>query len=188
MAATRRMTCLLSGTRTHFGTAGAAVMMVDPHGRRYRPSTVQDLHDAARIVQTLDNVHFFQRPMVCCDIADNLEMDLNTVYACCAGTSKHVGTSVSDPSHMPALVEMIHMIAGGEEAWRARPFISNSNCFVVPPMKFRHRKLPDHGGLYPHGHAGPAALGRAGRAPRRRRRWRPAWCRRWPNAWRGLSM
>ena len=28
------------------------------------------------------------------------------------------------------------MIAGGEDAWRARPFMSNSNCFVVPPMKF----------------------------------------------------
>jgi trimethylamine--corrinoid protein Co-methyltransferase len=33
-------------------------------------------------------------------------------------------------------MEMIHTIAGGEDAWRARPFISNSNCFVVPPMKF----------------------------------------------------
>jgi trimethylamine--corrinoid protein Co-methyltransferase len=28
------------------------------------------------------------------------------------------------------------MIAGGAEKWRERPFISNSNCFVVPPMKF----------------------------------------------------
>jgi trimethylamine--corrinoid protein Co-methyltransferase len=28
------------------------------------------------------------------------------------------------------------MIAGGEDKWRARPFVSNSNCFVVPPMKF----------------------------------------------------
>jgi trimethylamine--corrinoid protein Co-methyltransferase len=27
-------------------------------------------------------------------------------------------------------------MAGGEAAWRARPFVSNSNCFVVPPMKF----------------------------------------------------
>jgi trimethylamine--corrinoid protein Co-methyltransferase len=35
----------------------------------------------------------------------------------------------------PAL-EMLHMIAGGEEKFRARPFVSNSNCFVVPPMKF----------------------------------------------------
>jgi trimethylamine--corrinoid protein Co-methyltransferase len=30
----------------------------------------------------------------------------------------------------------MHLIAGGEKAWRARPFVSNSNCFVVPPMKF----------------------------------------------------
>ena len=31
---------------------------------------------------------------------------------------------------------MLHMIAGSEAAWRERPFVSNSNCFVVPPMKF----------------------------------------------------
>ena len=28
------------------------------------------------------------------------------------------------------------MIAGGEKQWRERPFVSQSNCFVVPPMKF----------------------------------------------------
>ena len=37
---------------------------------------------------------------------------------------------------MPGALEMIYQLAGGEEAFRARPFISNSNCFVVPPMKF----------------------------------------------------
>jgi trimethylamine--corrinoid protein Co-methyltransferase len=31
---------------------------------------------------------------------------------------------------------MIYTVAGGEEKWRERPFVSNSNCFVVPPMKF----------------------------------------------------
>jgi trimethylamine--corrinoid protein Co-methyltransferase len=31
---------------------------------------------------------------------------------------------------------MLHTIAGGEDKWRARPFVSMSNCFVVPPMKF----------------------------------------------------
>ena len=34
------------------------------------------------------------------------------------------------------LVGVEHLIAGTETAWRARPFVSNSNCFVVPPMKF----------------------------------------------------
>ena len=126
----------LNGTRVHYGTAGAAVHMVDVHGRNYRESTVQDLHDAARIADTLDNIHFLQRPMVCRDIADNYEMDLNTLYACCAGTTKHVGTSFTEPSFVPGAFEMLHLIAGGEDKWRERPFVSNSNCFVVPPMKF----------------------------------------------------
>lgn len=126
----------LEGSRVHFGTAGAAVHVVDVEGRDYRESTVRDLHDAARIVQALDNVHFFQRAMVCRDITDNLEMDLNTLYASCAGTTKHVGTSFSDPAHIGPCFELLHLIAGGEAAWRERPFVSNSNCFVVPPMTF----------------------------------------------------
>lgn len=126
----------LEGTRVHYGTAGAAVHLVDVATREYRESTVQDLFDAARIAETLDNIHFFQRPMVCRDIADNYELDLNTIYACCAGTAKHVGTSFTQASHVPGCLDLLHMIAGGEAAWRARPFVSNSNCFVVPPMKF----------------------------------------------------
>ncbi|WP_299946232.1 trimethylamine methyltransferase family protein [uncultured Ruegeria sp.] len=126
----------LRGNRVHYGTAGAAVSMVDVHGQEYRDSTVQDLHDAARICEQLDNIHFVQRPMVCRDIPDNLEMDLNTIYAACSGTFKHIGTSFTEPSHVAPAIEMLHMIAGGEDKYRARPFVSNSNCFVVPPMKF----------------------------------------------------
>jgi len=126
----------LSGNRVHYGTAGAAVHVVDVHGRNYRESTVQDLHDAAKIVQQMDNIHFLQRPMVCRDIIDNREMDLNTIYGCCAGTTKHVGVSFTEPDFVDDALEMLHMIAGGEDKWRARPFVSNSNCFVVPPMKF----------------------------------------------------
>ena len=126
----------LSGTKVHYGTAGAAVHLVDVDGRTYRECGVQDLHDAARICDQLDNLHFVQRPMVCRDIPDNLEMDLNTIYACCAGTTKHVGVSFTEPSFVPHGLEMLHMIAGGEDKWRERPFVSNSNCFVVPPMKF----------------------------------------------------
>jgi trimethylamine--corrinoid protein Co-methyltransferase len=126
----------LSGQRVHYGTAGAAVSMVDVAGNDFRESTLQDLHDAARITDVLDNVHFLQRPMVARDILDNLEMDLNTIYATVSGTTKHIGTSFSDPSHVPDSLEMLYMLAGGEAEFRARPFMSNSNCFVVPPMKF----------------------------------------------------
>lgn len=126
----------ISGSKVYYGTAGAAVHMVDIDGNNYRESTIQDLHDAARIADTLDNVHYVQRPMVARDIVDNFEMDLNTVYATCAGTTKHVGTSIFEIDFVDGVFEFLHLLAGGEKAWRERPFVSASNCFVVPPMKF----------------------------------------------------
>lgn len=127
---------LLEGARVHYGTAGAAVHMVDVEKREYRESTLQDLYDAARIVDNLDNVHFFQRSMVPRDMVDPEDLDLNTLYACLAGTSKHVGTSFVAPEHARKALEMLHIVAGSEAAWRERPFVSLSNTFVVPPMKF----------------------------------------------------
>lgn len=126
----------LSGSKVHFGTAGAAVHVVDPVTLDYRDSTAQDLYDAARLTDNLDNIHFFQRAMVCRDVLDNKEMDINTLYASLAGTTKHVGTSFTEYSHMEDCFDVIYRVAGGEDKWRGRPFVSNSNCFVVPPMKF----------------------------------------------------
>jgi trimethylamine---corrinoid protein Co-methyltransferase len=124
------------GQRVYFGTAGAAVHMVDADTGDYRESTTRDLYDIARTVDALEHVHFFQRSVVCRDLADPFEMDFNTCYASVSGTAKHVGTSWGDPAHMAASIEMLHLIAGSEEAWRERPFVSQSNCFVVPPLRY----------------------------------------------------
>ncbi|MCZ8148849.1 MAG: trimethylamine methyltransferase family protein, partial [Roseomonas sp.] len=43
----------LTGTNVHFGTAGAAVHIVDPITLDYRESTAQDLYDGARLVDNL---------------------------------------------------------------------------------------------------------------------------------------
>jgi trimethylamine--corrinoid protein Co-methyltransferase len=122
--------------RVYYGTAGAAVHIVDLETRAYRESTLADLYDIARLVDSLDNIHFFQRSIVARDMEDPRDLDLNTCYASVKGTSKHVGTSFVQPEHVEEALAMLHVIAGGEAAWRARPFVSMSNCFVVPPMKF----------------------------------------------------
>lgn len=127
---------LVQGNRVHYGTAGAAVHLVDVEKREYRESLLQDIYDAARIVDRMDNIHFFQRPMVPRDMVDPADLDLNTLYACVSGTSKHVGTSFTVRDNVAPALEMLYAVAGGEENFRSRPFVSNSNCFVVPPMKF----------------------------------------------------
>ena len=124
------------GKKVHFGTAGAAVHMVDAVTGDYRDSELGDLYDIARLVDAMEHIHFFQRSIVARDVPDPRDLDVNTCYAAVSGTTKHVGSSWVEPEHVQESLEMLHLIAGGEDKWRARPFVSQSNCFVVPPMKF----------------------------------------------------
>ncbi len=68
-----------------------------------------------------------------------------------------------DPAHVTECLDILHFIAGGEEKWRERPFVSQSNCFVVPPMKFAEDACRCLKWAAAGRNAGPAALGRAGR-------------------------
>ena len=131
----------VSGSAVHFSTAGAAVMIADSENNCYRESEAQDLYDLARIADTCEHIHMFQRMCVLRDVTDNYAMDLNTTYCAIAGTSKHVGASWTDHEHLEKTLELLHVVAGGEDKWRARPFVSQSNCFVVPPMKFAEEAL-----------------------------------------------
>ena len=124
------------GKKVYFGTAGAAVNMVDSRTGAYRESKIRDLYDIGRIVDVMEHIHFFQRTVVPRDIPDPYEMDFNTCYASVSATTKHVGSSWVNPMHVTRSLEMLHQMAGGEDKWRERPFVSQSNCFVVPPMKF----------------------------------------------------
>jgi trimethylamine--corrinoid protein Co-methyltransferase len=142
----------LSGNNTHFGTAGAAVHMVDCETREYRESTLADLYDVACLVDALDHIHFYQRSMVPRDMTSSMDMDINTCYACVSGTSKHVGLSFIKSENAEAGLKMLHEISGSEEKWRARPFTSLSCCFVVPPLRFaedacRVMETCIHGGM-----------------------------------------
>jgi trimethylamine--corrinoid protein Co-methyltransferase len=112
------------------------VHVVNLETREYRESTLADLYDIARLVDTLEHIHYFQRPLVCRDMTDPRELDVNTCYACVSGTTKHVGTSCVLPEYLEETLQMLHVIAGGESKWRERPFVSLSSCFVVPPLRF----------------------------------------------------
>lgn len=130
-----------SGSRTHFGTSGAAVHIIDSETGAIRDTSLRDLYDMARLADQLPNIHMFQRTVVARDIADPREMDLNTAYACMKGTAKPTGTSFGDPAAMEEAVQMIAMITGGFDALRARPPICVSTCFIVPPLTFAEEAL-----------------------------------------------
>ena len=52
------------GKKVYFGTAGAAVYIVDPKTGEYRESVSQDAYDIARLVDQMEHIHFYQRTVV----------------------------------------------------------------------------------------------------------------------------
>jgi trimethylamine--corrinoid protein Co-methyltransferase len=127
---------VLGGTAVHLGSGGASPQILDLETGRYRDSVLADIHDAARIVEQMDHIHFFSRPMVARDIEDPASMELNTAWACLAGTSKHVMVSASSVASVNAIAALAHRIAGSEVAFRDRPFLSLNVNHVVPPLRF----------------------------------------------------
>ena len=120
----------------NFCTGGAAVRMLDIDTREYRPSTLQDIYDLARLCDTLENIQWFARPVVATDIDDVFELDVNTVYACAAGTGKHIATSITLGEHVEMLLPLLDALAGGPGHFARRPFCTVHATTVVSPMAF----------------------------------------------------
>ena len=126
----------LGGDRVHFSTAGAAVMVPDRETGHFRPSTLRDLYDFARLADTLDHIHMFVRTVVPRELEASRDVDINTAFAAMLGTSKPIGTSMFQPEHVHAVAAMFDMALGGEGEFRKRPFCKANNTFVVPPLRF----------------------------------------------------
>ncbi len=125
----------LRSRRVHLGTGGAAVLVLDLESGRARESTLRDLYDIGRLVDTLDNTHFYLRPVVARDV-DSDVIDVNTFYAALAGTTKHVMGGCYFPAKVAELKRLAVTIAGDEETFLARPFMSLNLCYSVSPLRF----------------------------------------------------
>jgi trimethylamine--corrinoid protein Co-methyltransferase len=126
----------ISGTRVHYGASGVAVLTLDFATGRFRPSTIIDLYDFARLVDRLEHVHFFNRPVFGRDIADPFQHDVNMAYVCAAGTTKHIAIGFNSGRHVDAATAMYDTILGGDGRFAARPFCSVGTCAVVSPLRF----------------------------------------------------
>ncbi len=126
----------LGGERVHFGTGGAAVQTLDLESGTYRPSSLRDLYDFARLADRLENVSWFTRCCVATDLEDITDLDINTAYALLRGTTKPVGTSFTLAETVDPIVDMFDLALGGEGRFRARPFCKAHISPVISPLRF----------------------------------------------------
>ena len=125
----------LRGKRVHLGTGGAAVLILDLETGQARETRLRDLYDIGRLVETLDNIHFYLRPVVARDVSND-DIDLNTFYACLTATNKHVMGGCYFPAKVAEIKKMGSLIAGGEEQFLERPFLSFNLGYMVSPLRF----------------------------------------------------
>lgn len=124
----------LTEHRVYLGTGGAAIKILDLETGKARPSTLQDLYQLGRLVDRLDNVHFFLRPCIPTDIPQTA-YDVNVFYACLRATGKHIMAGVNDEDGFYRVLELAAILAGGRERLKERPFLSVITSFAISPLK-----------------------------------------------------
>ncbi len=126
----------VGGHRVHYGTGGAAVQTLDLDTQQYRPSTLQDLYDFTRLIDTLPNVSWFTRCCIATDVEDPFDLDINTAYALLRGTTKPVGTAFTVAENVDPIVDMFDLALGGEGRFRERPFCKAHISPVISPLRY----------------------------------------------------
>jgi trimethylamine--corrinoid protein Co-methyltransferase len=124
----------LTQHRVYLGTGGAAIKILDLEDGRVRPTTLSDLYQLGRLVDALDNIHFFLRPCIPADIPETA-YDVNVFYACLKATTKHVMAGVNDTDGFFRVLDLAAMVAGGLEKLKAAPFLSIITSFAISPLK-----------------------------------------------------
>ncbi|MCP5096351.1 MAG: trimethylamine methyltransferase [Chloroflexi bacterium] len=126
----------LGGNKVSFSTAGQAVTILDAVTKRFRPSTLLDIYDLARLVDRLDNIHRFCQPVVATDVADQHVHSMNIAYAMLAGTRKSFSCTIANPADIEQAVAMFDMALGEDGAFRKRPFCTIGACPIISPLRF----------------------------------------------------
>ncbi|MBM4305931.1 MAG: trimethylamine methyltransferase [Deltaproteobacteria bacterium] len=125
----------LGGKRVYLGTGGAALTVLDLETGEARPGGLQDIALLARLVDALENVHFYLRPCIPQDIPKEA-MDINQFYASLCNTTKHVMGAAQSVQYAKEIIEMARIIAGGKEALSNRPILSFITSWMISPLHF----------------------------------------------------
>lgn len=124
---------VLAGQSVYAGTGGAELNVIDLETQELRQSTLKDVADIARLVDALENIDFYIRPLVAQDIPQDL-LDINKYYASLANTTKHVMGNVYYPDKVAQVIEIASLIGGGWSELKRRPIVSFITSWMLSPL------------------------------------------------------
>ena len=123
--------CEIGGTKVYMGTGGTALNVQDPGSLDARRAKLEDVKNMARLVDALDNIHFYMLNVYPSDLPVE-QIDVNRFGAALNFTRKHVMGGVYTVEGVRNVIKMAEIIAGSPEKLRERPFISMVTCNISP--------------------------------------------------------
>ncbi len=131
---------VLGGNRVYLGTGGTAVNILDVDRVR-RPTTAADVAATAKLVDALENIHFFVIP---CHPGDSAaeNTDVNRFFNAINNTTKPIMGGCLSLDGLERVIDMAATIAGGKEALAKRPFIATISSVISPlTMDRQHAEM-----------------------------------------------
>src|SRR5512136_3029697 len=123
----------LDGHHSYLGTDGCGVEVLDAFTAERRRSSLQDVADIARAADYVESIAFHWTAVSAQDKPKETR-SLHELLAIWNNSTKHVQTeSIVTEREARASVEMAAAIAGGRDALRRRPVLSNMQC-TFPPL------------------------------------------------------
>ena len=116
-------------------TASSAPNLLDPLSGAERRAFSDDIARIARLVNELPGYDILSVPT----LAEDAPLDRFTVtrvYPALKNCLKPVRVSAANPTDAAQLVQLGTLVAGGEAAYRERPFITHHYCPIVSPLTF----------------------------------------------------
>jgi trimethylamine--corrinoid protein Co-methyltransferase len=123
--------CEIGGDKVYIGTGGTALNVQDPGENNCRRSRLTDIMQIARLVEALDNIHFYMLNVYPNDLSVE-QVDVNRFGAALNRTRKHIIGGVYTVEGVRNVIRMAEIIAGSPEKLRERPFISMVTCPISP--------------------------------------------------------
>jgi trimethylamine--corrinoid protein Co-methyltransferase len=113
-----------------FMGAGTPVNVLDLDSGLRRPSTWQDVRDLVILQDALPQVDIVRPTVTATDCGESSDLvEIAELLRCTGKPSVHRTLS---PERVDAAVEMLSLVAGGEEAFRAKPNFATLYCPISP--------------------------------------------------------
>ena len=122
---------VLGENRVHFTNFSEGVKINDPYTGENRPPVKQDLANAARVIDYLDEIDFCEKAIGAHDMPQET-VPLHNAEAFLTNTTKHCAFGPGNGKLLKKIMEMAAVIVGGAKRLAERPIVSFTTCPVSP--------------------------------------------------------